>query len=381
MTHALHLTTWHPYVDGVSGVFVLEQCAALHAMGGHVGLIFSRIKGLRGITYQSLRRGMPGFVRLNVPVPTFGFKSCNMPGMNRFVPCVNDLMLHNRYKAYERAYGRPDILHAHVGLGAGVAARRIAARIGRDYVVTEHSSEILNGCLAPDRKAAVRMVYAEARSVLAVSAVLAERITDICPFANVTVVGNMVRDSVFRLRHPEPKLGDRFTVVSISSLVPDKRIYQALVALAGLPPELKERVDYHVIGDGPERNRLRELARVGSIKTSFHGNVPHKKAMEMLSGADVLVHPSAFETFGVVLAEAMALGVPVVATRCGGPEDIVTNETGVLVPVDDIDALMSAIEDVLSHLDSWKARGNEIAEYAFARFHETAVCQAIMKAY
>ena len=50
MTHALHLTAWHPVIDGFSGVFVIEQCAALRSHGAQIGLIFSRIQGLRDMS-------------------------------------------------------------------------------------------------------------------------------------------------------------------------------------------------------------------------------------------------------------------------------------------------------------------------------------------
>jgi len=56
------------------------------------------------------------------------------------------------------------------------------------------------------------------------------------------------------------------------------------------------------------------------------------------------VLPSRYETFGVALVEAMATGLPAVATRCGGPEDIVTDQTGQLVPPDDPDALAEALQ-------------------------------------
>ena len=381
MTHVLHLTTWHPVVDGVSGIFVLEQCAALQAAGARVGLIFSRIEGLRSATARNFARGLPGFVRTQQPVPTLGFKSWNLPGAAGLVGRFNTWMLGNRYAAYEQSMGRPDILHAHAALEAGPAARRIAARIGREYVVTEHSSEILLARLTPERKAAAREVYADAHRVIAVSSALADRISDICPSARITVVGNLVREAVFALRTREGRVGERLMVVSIGGLDPGKRTAQALEALAGLPAGLRGKIDFHIVGDGPQRARLEALARASELATRFHGKLPHAEAMALLAGADLLVHASSFETFGIVLAEAMALGIPVVATRCGGPEDFVTDRSGLLVPVDDVDALRAAIRQVLEDLETWKSRSSDISADARARFHETAVGAAVMETY
>ena len=63
---------------------------------------------------------------------------------------------------------------------------------------------------------------------------------------------------------------------------------------------------------------------------------------------DVFVHPSLSETFGVVLGEAMACGKPVIATRCGGPEFVVTAETGILVKSADARALADAMNGMIS---------------------------------
>lgn len=381
MTHALHLTAWHPYIDGVSGVFVLEQCAALKAAGLEIGLIFSRIEGLRGLAVRRLLRGLPGLVRLDYPVRTLGFKSWNVPGGAQLAPRFNAWALQNRFKAYVRTYGRPDILHAHVALETGPAARGIATMTGLDYVLTEHSTEILNGCLTPHRRAIARAVYADARSVIAVSPILADRILDICPSANVRVIGNLIRDDVFALRRPNFETDGRIRVATIGALVPHKRVRNVIAALMDFPPPLKERIDYAVIGDGPERGMLEAAVREAGIRATFHGNLPHDHAMALLASMDLLIHASAYETFGVVLAEAMALGLPVVATRCGGPEGIVTDETGALVPVDDVEALGLATRAILQDLDGWRARRAAISQRAHDLYHETSIASAIAETY
>lgn len=381
MTHALHLTTWHPYIDGVSGAFVIEQCAALRASGADVGLVFSRIQGLRSIGAGRVLRGFPAFTRLDHPVPTFGFKSWNVPKMNALVPRFNTLMLRNRYAAYVKAVDRPDILHAHVALEAGVAAHQIAAETGLKYVITEHSTGILNGDLTNAQRAMARAVYRDAHCVIAVSQILADRILDICPSAKVRVIANLVRNSVFSLRRDRTETSDRIVVASIGVLATHKRFDDAIMALSQLPEATKRRVEHRIIGDGPERARLEAFAARVGVRTIFHGNLPHMDAMRLLADAHLFLHPSSYETFGVVLAEAMALGVPVVATRCGGPETFVTPETGKLVPVGDIVALRDAAEEILGDPELWAMKTGEIVQYAFDHFHESSVTAAIKESY
>ncbi len=381
MIHALHLTTWHPYIDGTAGTFVVEQCAALQAAGAKIGLVFSRVEGLRAISARRFARGWPGFVQLHEPVPTYGFKSWNLPGAGPIVPRLNEAMLCNRFDAYQRALGMPDILHAHVALEAGIATRRIAARTGLNYVVTEHSSEVLNGIRSADRKRAAERVYADARKVLAVSPKLAECIMAIYPAANIEVVGNLVRESVFAIRVSGARQRDRVVIAAVGSLTPNKRVHQLFDAIAGLRGATRDQITCWIVGDGPCRRRLEQQAAVQGVRAHFFGNLPHGRAMSVLGDADMLVHPSAFETFGVVLAEALALGLPVIATRCGGPEQIVTEEVGRLVAVDDVAGLRRAIEEMVHDLASWKARQETIRRYARCRFHEANLASAILETY
>jgi len=381
VTHALHLTTWHPWIDGVSGVFVVEQCAALRAAGLDIGLIFSRIAGLRAVSPDLIARGLPGFISTDRPVPTWGFKSWSIPGARAFVPSLNTFMLENRYGAYVGKRGQPDILHPHVALETGAAALRLANSNGIDFVITEHSSEILNGNLSANRREAARSVYDNARIVIAVSSVLAERISDISPRARIKVIGNSIRSSVFDLRRRTLRPDGRIRILSIAKLVANKRIHRVISSLTQLPDQLKCRIDHHIIGSGPELRRLQALANSGDVSTLFHGPLPHGAAMNILSTADLLVHASAYETFGMVLAEAAALGIPVVATRCGGPEEVVSDVAGVLVGVDDEPGLRDAIEGVLEDLEFWRGRSDEISRQAYLRFHESNVSALVAETY
>jgi len=100
-----------------------------------------------------------------------------------------------------------------------------------------------------------------------------------------------------------------------------------------------------VIGDGPERGRLEHKARRLGIEAQvqFLGRLGRNAVQDALWHSHAFVLPSLHETFGVVLLEAMATGLPVVATASGGPEDLVTPETGMLVPPGDVDALADAL--------------------------------------
>lgn len=100
---------------------------------------------------------------------------------------------------------------------------------------------------------------------------------------------------------------------------------------------------------------------------------------EELARAQALVHPSRYETFGVAIVEALAMGRPVVATRCGGPEGIVTARDGLLVPVDDIEALARAMRELREHIDRYDAAAIRLA--CLERFGEGAVVARLRDTY
>jgi glycosyltransferase involved in cell wall biosynthesis len=77
---------------------------------------------------------------------------------------------------------------------------------------------------------------------------------------------------------------------------------------------------------------------------------------QLMRNSAVVVLPSRAETFGAVLIEALACGTPVVATRCGGPEEIITEELGILVPSEDPEALSHAIQHVLENRECYDPR-------------------------
>ena len=94
---------------------------------------------------------------------------------------------------------------------------------------------------------------------------------------------------------------------------------------------------------------------------------------------DVFVLPSLYETFGVVLIEALAAGKPVIATRCGGPESIVNDENGLLVAPANSDALGRAMRQMVEAIDRFNK--DIIRSDCIARFSRQAVIEQLGRVY
>ena len=121
-----------------------------------------------------------------------------------------------------------------------------------------------------------------------------------------------------------------------------------------------------------------ELAR----RVSFVSSLAHREVARFYRAADVLVNPSLLETFGMTLAEAMACGVPVIATRVGGiPEVVAHGKTGLLVPPDDAPALAEAILHLLADNDLRESMGEAGRQRALHMFSWNKITQDMLRQY
>jgi glycosyltransferase involved in cell wall biosynthesis len=112
---------------------------------------------------------------------------------------------------------------------------------------------------------------------------------------------------------------------------------------------------------------------------SFVGKKSPDELAIIMQHSAVLVLPSRAESFGMVLVEALACGTPVVATRCGGPEDIVDDRVGVLVPPEDPEALANGIEHVLTHAEDYDPAA--LRAYALGKFGLDSVGERLEQVY
>ncbi len=230
---------------------------------------------------------------------------------------------------------RPDILHTWL-FHANVLGRLAAKLAGVPHVVSSiRVAEPRRWHLALDRLTAGR-----AEVILVNSPSLQDYAAEHgIPRKKLRVIPNAVDLARFTAA-PHAK---RETPVAlfVGRLSPQKGLDVLLRAAARVP-----RVRFRVVGDGPDRGALERLAReLRLANVEFAG--PSDRVPELLADADMLVLPSRWEGSPNVVLEAMAAGVPVVATNAVGTRDLVTDGVdGVLVAVDDAAALASAIDRI-----------------------------------
>lgn len=348
--HVLIIPSWYPrQIGDVGGSFFREQAIALKRHSkAKVGLIFPDIRSIRSACLWFKAKNEAS-ITVDEGVPTYRhLKLYGFPGqVNRFKRTYVSAGL-DLFEAYIADHGVPDIIHAHSALFAGSLALAIKQAYGVPIVLTEHST-IVNSGLDRNRKFEMQRVVVGSDACIAVSVQLASDLNSNYPpgLGKWMYIPNLV-DPAFlaaELRRNDAPMST-FSVIVVALLTKRKRLDLMFSAFA-LAFKGEPQVTLQVVGDGAELNRLRRLSHELQIahQICFSGTLTREQVTKSILNADALVLTSSYETFGVVLVEALALGKPVIATRCGGPESIVRDGIdGYLVPTDDPNALATALK-------------------------------------
>ena len=162
---------------------------------------------------------------------------------------------------------------------------------------------------------------------------------------NIEIIPNGI--DLERFKGLDRKSHDGFVVMTIARLEKVKGIEYLIGAFARL--SLPRRLSLVIIGDGSERKNLENLVKKLNLeeRVEFLGEIPNERIPEYLAGADCFVLPSLKEGFGIAVLEAMAAGVPVIASRVGGILDIIEDgKTGLLIEPGNPEEIAKAISKI-----------------------------------
>lgn len=353
------------------GLFEADQAKALSAYGHQVVVAVMDMRSFR-------RKRKLGFYRKQLDGINVYYAALPIGPVPHLIDWIGKRAFARLYKEICVNEGKPDIIHAHFGNIASFVAGN-AKELNCPFIITEHRSDINRETLEPSLRKQLMRVYPKADMCLAVSEVLAKRIRKNFGIA-VTCVPNIVDTALFKRREEKDIVGREFTFVACGYLVVGKGFDLLLQAFANC---LKSRLAIRLVimGDGPEKQHLKTMAaQLGCAdKVEFYGAYRRQEAADVFESADAFVLASRSETFGVVYIEAMAAGLPVIATACGGPEDFVTEQVGILVPVGNVKALTEAMEQMVMQSGSYDRA--EIARYAAKKFAPATIAEQLTSIY
>jgi glycosyltransferase involved in cell wall biosynthesis len=372
----LLVPAWYPtprYPMG--GVFCQEQARALRTDTG----LDARVLFVDRVPLGLWRQGTRGGWQCEDGVPVYRTAMPRVPGLwpLLYIPWVVAV----GWWLARRGF-RPDVVHAQIALPAGLAGGLLAAVLGVPWVLTEHTcpfAQLMRNPLAA--LATSRSVRAASR-VVAVSRSLQEEMWAYPRLRRrIAVIPNVVDTTMFAAPRVPRAPGEPARLLFVGHMeTPVKGVNYLLEAVARLTAQgVAVRLD--LAGGGRLQASYEATAqRLGvAERCLFHGVLPPGAVAGLLAASDLLVLPSLAETFGVVLIEALAAGVPVVATRCGGPEEIVTPDVGRLTAPADVEGLTAAVAEVLTALPDFPAE--HLRAVAEQRYGQGALARRLAALY
>ena len=357
----LILPSWYP-PDG--GYFFKEHSEAVLKLGWQVDVLVCRVVGVRKLIqagWAALQRyrvadegGLRVFRSSYLKVP--GNEKYNIMGWARQTARI--------YRRYEKQFGRPDLILAHSVTWAGYAAYRLKQKYGIPYVIVEHrsffvwSSREAKQMVKPFHVPLFELAYKHCEKLILVSDSLRKGLEALVPSSTErsVVIPNMIREDLFHLP-PEPRKTDPFVFLWAGRLEQVKGVDLLLQAVKSLTDQTDKSFLVRLAGKGSLREELEQqaLAQGVSDRVTFLGRLSRAEMLKEMQGANCFVLPSRYEAFGVVLIEAMATGLPLIATRSGGPDSIVTGKNGVLIERENVNELSAAMQEMMANINEYSA--------------------------
>ncbi|MFQ7742975.1 MAG: glycosyltransferase [Odoribacter splanchnicus] len=351
----------------LSGIFELDQAKALKTAGCKVVLLTVDLRSIRRLRrwgiYHTIREGIDIY-NISLPLGRVSGKIFHEVGKRA---------LFSLFKKVVKEQGMPDIVHAHfTGMGAITSVLKIKYRL--PFVVTEHGSNMNRDIIGLKDIFLGNLAYNNVDQLISVSSSLQKHIGKNFGVKSV-VIPNIV-DVTNIMRSPVPH--EIFTFISIGNLIEGKG-FDLLIKAFKI---FKDRpIRLLIIGEGEQRAFLNTLiADLGLEKqVVLLGLKSRQEISAYLNGSDVFILASRGETFGVVYIEALLAGLPVIATKCGGPEDFVNDTNGLLIECEDVKGLEDALLRMYEKIDDYD--GNKISSDCLQRFSPHAVASALMTVY
>jgi glycosyltransferase involved in cell wall biosynthesis len=208
----------------------------------------------------------------------------------------------------------------------------------------------------------IRRMLHDAAAVTAVSVGLRDAALALAPRLELEVIPNGVDTRLFVSRSAPADAAELNQLLFVGRLREFKGVQYIINALAAVERGLKRSVRLTIVGDGPHKSRLMNLAR--KLRTTgvqsevrFLGWIEPAAVRDIYAASSVVVLPSLVEGHPNVLLEGMACGLPCVASDVPGTREVMTQDCGVLVPPEDSESMAAAIVSVLGRMDDWRKMG------------------------
>ncbi len=376
--HILIIPSWYPNsYNRVSGIFFKEQAEALAAVEtNRVGVIVPQEISVLDIwKTKKFEFGLNIFREENVN--TYLLQYPSIPKLPRLRNSLKLSLFKKLFKKYINEFGIPDIVHLHSFLN-GDLALWIKQNFSVPFVVTEHVSNFERGILTKTESSRATRTFAASSYNFAVSRQL-QNFLERHYQSEFDYLPNIVDTHFFTLKksHRE-KQG--FTFINVAFMNENKNQAMLIDAFAKAFRG-QSGIKLLIVGDGPLFPQLSQQIKNLEIQeqVELYGRANRNEIKELLHRSDAFVLSSRYETFGVAIIEAMACGLPALATKCGGPEGIIVDKKLGLLCEIELDDLAKSLTHLYTNAEKFDV--NYIREYVERNFSKEVIVDRLMKVY
>ena len=373
--HILIIPSWYVNsYNSLNGIFFKEQAEALVKYGHKVGLIAIQEIDIRDVIKNKkvdfskkefTENGVMTY-RVQYPAPPKFFATKRI---------INIVLFKKIFEGYVEKHGLPDIVHLHSFLD-GKMALWVKEKYCIPYVMTEHFSGFSRNSISRRNLYFAKKIFKNSDYNMAVSSNLSILLKEKTG-EEFSFLPNFINTDNFTIK--SKKTNKSFEFINIAFLTKNKN-QKMLIRSFAQAFKSSENVILTIVGSGPEQKKLKNIIQELGMenKITLYGRANRDEVKKLLQRSDLFVLSSKHETFGVVLIEAMACGLPVISTRCGGPESIIkSSQLGLLV--NNKTDLSNALIYSRNNIENYDA--NHIRQYAINNFSEKAICEKLDEIY
>ncbi len=375
----LIIPSWYP-PDG--GYFFKEHSEAIQRMGWQADVLVNRVVGVRKLIHAGYSALQGCRVNQENGLRVIRSIYLKIPGSEKQNIRNWANQTKRLYKKYQRQYGPPDLILTHSVTWAGYAASLIKQEYGIPYLIVEHrsffvwSTEKAREMVKPYYLPFFEQAYANCSRLVLVSQSLLTGLKALLPWIEekVEVIPNMIREDMFL--PPEIKRKkEPFIFIWAGRLEHVKGLDLLIEAVLKLKEKISNSFSVRLAGKGTLRDQLEQQAEEMGVSEFVHflGRLSREEMQKEMQQANCFVLPTRYEAFGAVLIEAMATGLPVIATRSGGPDHIVTEENGLLIDPENRDQLADAMEIMIRKSKDFSS--DKIRSLTLERYGESKVME------
>ena len=295
---------------------------------------------------------------------------------------IKSIVLANEknFLKFKAKVGHPHLIHAHVGYPAGFIAMKLSQKYHLPFIVTEHLDPFPTEFYL-DSKGKIASILSHPMKnchSLIVENLTLQKCMEEWGFSNTICIPNMVDETNFG-RAEVNKNSTDFTFFFLGGMIDRKGVMILLKAISLIDRDTK--ISVRLGGSGSSINEYKAYAKEIDVgdRVKWLGFLNEAEVLREYQQCDAFVLPSKSENLGMVLIEAIACGKPVISTACGVPEVIVNASNGVLVEVNNAEALALAM---LTMKENYSKYDPAVIRRDFEnRFSRRVVAEQIMEVY